>query len=100
LQKKIFYFKPPSEKEMQWLNQIYGEVGAMKIVARSDQIRAGSTKKVQKQIGEYMEYDTKQIQSQITDLKTKYGEKIKQYGFPSDIIEEVCFRKIFTNNES
>jgi hypothetical protein len=99
-QKKIFYFDPPSEEEMRWLKQIYGEHGAMQIIAKSHQIRRVTTWRVQKQIGKYMEYDSKQIDLQIAHLQKKYGNKIQEYNFPPDMIEQVCLRKIFTNMES
>lgn len=99
LQKRIFYIEPPSEEEIQWLKQVYGEHGAIQIIANSDRKRRNVSRKVQEQIGRYMEYDSKQIDLQIAQLQKKYGNKIQEYNFPPDIIEQVCLRKIFTNME-
>jgi hypothetical protein len=96
----IFYYRPPTGEEMQWLRQIYGEHGASQIIAGSDQKRRDNSRKVQEQIGKYMEYDSNQIDLQITHLQKRYGNKIQEYNFPPDMIVQVCLRKIFTNMES
>ena len=103
LKSKMNYFEPPNEKEIQWLKQIYGENRAMKIIAEADQTRRSSTTKEDqeqiKNIQKSMEYDINQIDLYVMHVNKKYGTKIQEYNFPSDLIEQACFRKIFSNNE-
>jgi hypothetical protein len=102
LKSKMNYFEPPNEKEIQWLKQIYGENRAMKIIAEADQTRSSTTKEDQEQIKNIqknMEYDINQIDLYVMHVNKKYGTKIQEYNFPSDLIEQACFRKIFSNNE-
>jgi hypothetical protein len=103
LKSKMNNFEPPNEKEIQWLKQIYGENEAVKIFAEADHIRRSpTTKKDQEQIKniqERMEYDINQIDLQVMHVNKKYGSKIQEYNFPSDLIEQVCFRKVFSKNE-
>ena len=103
LKSKMNNFEPPNEKEIQWLKQIYGENEAVKIIAEADHIRRSpTTKKDQEQIKniqERMQYDINQIDLQVMHVNKKYGSKIQEYNFPSDLIEQVCFRKVFSKNE-
>jgi hypothetical protein len=46
-----------------------------------------------------MQYDINQIDLQVMHVNKKYGSKIQEYNFPSDLIEQVCFRKVFSKNE-
>jgi hypothetical protein len=103
LEVKMNYFEPPNEKEIQWLKQIYDENEAMKIIAKAYQTRRSFSSTTDqdriKNIQKNMEYYNKLIDSLIMHVKKKYDTKIQEYGFPSDFIEQVCFRKIFSKNE-
>jgi RNase H-fold protein (predicted Holliday junction resolvase) len=102
LKSKMNYFESPNGKEIQWLKQIYGENEAVKIIAEADHTRSSTTKKDQEQIKniqERMEYDINQIDLYVMLVNKKYSTKIQEYNFPSDLIEQVCFRKIFSKSE-
>ncbi len=102
LEIKMNYFEPPNEKEIQWLKQIYGENEAMKIISGADQTRRSSSTTEQEQIKNIqknMEYYNNLIDSLGMHVKKKYSTRIQEFGFPSDLIEQVCFRKIFSKNE-
>ena len=101
LKNKMNYFDTPTDQEKQWLKLIYGENEAMKIIADADRHR-NSTKTDKKQVlnlQKNMKYARDQIDLLIASIDKKYQTKIREYNFPSDLIENVCFRKIFTNNE-
>jgi hypothetical protein len=80
------------------LKQIYGEKEAMKIIADTDRHRLSKTDRERvKNIQKNMEYTSNQIDSRIAYIDEKYRTKIHEYNFPPDLINNICFRKIFTN---
>jgi hypothetical protein len=102
LKSKMNYFEPPNGKEIQWLKQIYDENEAMKIIDKADQTRRSSSTREQNQIKniqENMEFYNKLIDSLIMRVKKRYGTKIQEYDFPSDLIGQVCLREIFSKSE-
>jgi hypothetical protein len=101
LMNKMKYFDSPNEGEKQWLKHIYGENQAMKIIADADLYRRSlkpgkeQTENIQKRI----KYTSEKIYSHIAHVDAKYQTKIHEYNFPSDLINNIAFRKIFTKKE-
>jgi hypothetical protein len=96
LKNRLNYSSPPSEEEEQWLRRIYGDNEATKIIADADRHRRSEQVRDVQKSGKYAR---DQIDSHIASIAKKYQTKVRECSFPTDLIENVCFRKIFTKKE-
>jgi hypothetical protein len=103
LRKKITYAEQPSEKEKEWLKFVYGGNVASMIIHKASRSRKefimknkkvnGDIARIQRQI----ESLDDRINQRILNINKKYGNIIKKFDFPSNILEGICLRKIFLN---
>ncbi len=99
-ERELLKVRPPTEEEKQWLRRIYGDNEAMKIIADADRHRRLLKTEQVRNIQKYEKYTREQIDSHVASIFKKYQTKIRKYGFPSYLIENVCFRNIFAKREN
>jgi hypothetical protein len=99
--KKITYVAQPSEKEKAWLKFVYGDNAASIVIYKASRFRKGfimKNKKVNRDIARIqrrIEGLDDRINERILNINNEYGNIIKKFDFPSNILEGVCLRKIF-----
>lgn len=98
LEAKTVELELPSKKEERWLIQVYGKDKARIILTRGNLTRKTTKWKRNKEdiqsIKKILESWNKRIDGLVIDLNRKYGKHLREYDFPSSLIEDVCYRKI------
>jgi len=103
LLKKITYVEQPSEREKEWLKFVYGHNAASKVIFKASRSRKGFIMKNKKVNGDIARMQRRieglddRINERILNINNKYGNIIKKFDFPSNILEGVCLTKIFLN---
>lgn len=101
LRKKIIYIEQPSEKEKVWLRFVYGDNEASIVIHNASSYRRFNmnNKKINKDIAvvqqQRLEGLDDRINQRIQNINKKYGNIIKKFEFPLNILEDVCLNKIF-----
>jgi hypothetical protein len=103
LRQKITYVEQPSEKEKEWLKFVYGDNAASIFTHKATRFRKGFIMKNKKVNGDIARMERRieglddRINERILNINNKYGNIIKKFDFPSNILEGVCLKKIFLN---
>ena len=97
LNRKMNYVGAPNEREKQWLERIFGKEEAGRIISQANLKRVSNSSERQKvkEIRDNIDYDNKVVERFKKHVSGKYEKVIKEYGFPTDLIEDVCIGRIF-----
>jgi hypothetical protein len=97
LYRKMLNLEPPNDKEKQWLQQIFGKEETDRMIRDFNKKRFSVHRenKKFKEIQDSIEYDNHLAEAFKKHVSEKYEKVIEEYGFPIDLIEDVCLGRIF-----
>jgi hypothetical protein len=97
LHRKMNYLEEPNKREKQWLERVFGKEEAGRIIndAKLKRLSISREDKKIKEIRDNIEYDNNIVEEFKKYVSEKYEKVIEEYGFPTDLIEDVCLGRIF-----
>ena len=95
LRKKITYLERPTEKEKEWLRIVYGNNEASIVIHNASRYRRIVNREIAVVQQRRLQGLDDRISNRIIDIHRKYGNVVKKFDSPSDILEDVCLSKVF-----
>ena len=97
LHSKMDYLEEPNEKEKQWLERIAGKQEAGRMIRKANLKRLSISRehKKVKEVRDNAENDSKFVEGFKLHVAKTYEKVIQEYGFPANLIEDVCLGSIF-----
>lgn len=97
LRRKMNYIEAPDEIEKQWLERIFGKQEAGRIISDASLKRLSNNREDEKvkKMQDDIENDNKIVEGIKRHVSKTYEKVIQEYDFPTDLIEGVCFGKVF-----
>ena len=93
--KKITYMERPTEKEKEWLRIVYGNNEASIVIHNASRYRRSVNREIAVVQQRRLQGLDDRISNRIIDIHRKYGNVVKKFDSPSDILEDVCLSKVF-----